>query len=315
MVIKEWLMAEQVKAHETIVSLVKAALAEFDAGADIALKVKVACTSACDLQGRKVKIIDQDAVAAKEIELVTFDGAANETDEFVVKAPNKPGGYLWTAVLPGQEKEGVLHEESSAPFSFIVKPHATSMAVWDVPSPIVFNTRFKLKVGVRCSAECNLTGKEVAIYDHEGAKVATGTLGDVPWSGTSALYWAEVELEAPGTEGCYAWEAKFPKPDLELPHEGASYAFAFGTARQPEHVVTVEVLDKATNTPIRHADVILHPYRDHTDERGMARLMVPKGEYELYVSGSDRKTFQTTVKVAGDVAIKAELLVAPDLGG
>ena len=90
-------MAEQVKAHETSVSLVKAALAELDAGADIALKVKVACTSACDLQGRKVKIIDQDAVAAKEIELVTFDGAANETDEFVVKAPNKPGGYLWTA--------------------------------------------------------------------------------------------------------------------------------------------------------------------------------------------------------------------------
>jgi len=301
----------KLQAHETSVSMVKAPRAELDGGTDMALKVKVSCSSACDLWGKIVKIITQDAAVAKEIVLVSFDDMANETGEFVVKTPFEPGEYTWTAVFPAQEKEGILHEESSAPFSFTVKPHAISITVWDVPSPIAFGDEFKIKVGVRCSAGCNLTGKEVAIHDYEGVKVATGTLGDVPWSGTSALYWAEVELEAPGTEGCYAWEAKFPKPDLELPHEGASYAFAFGTARQPEHVVTVEVLDKATNTPIRHADVILHPYRDHTDERGMARLMVPKGEYELYVSGSDRKTFQTTVKVASDVAVRAELLVAP----
>jgi hypothetical protein len=317
-IIKEWLVTgevktEEIQAHETSTSMVKAGPAQLDAGTDIALKVKVSCSSACDLRGKIVKIITQDA-AVKEIELVTFDGTVNETDEFVVKAPTQPGGYTWTAVFPAQEKEGILHKESSAPFSFIVKSHTTSIAVWDVPSPVAFGNEFKLKVGVRCSAECKLTGKDIEIYDHEGAKVATGTLGDVPWSGATALYWAEVELKAPSPEGYYTWEVKFPKPDLELPHEGASYNFGFGAARQPEHVVTVEVIDKDVKTPIKNAHILLHPhrgyvYRSRTDERGVARVNVPKGEYELCATKDEYETFQTTVEVAGDIAIKAELMV------
>ena len=291
--------------------MVTTAPAELYAGSDIALKVKVSCPSNCNLQGGKVTIAADDGAAIKEIELVLFDGAANETGEFVVEAPTKPGKYTWTAIFAAQDKPGILHEESSAPFSFVVKPHPTSLAVWDVPSPIVFDTRFKIKVGVQCSAQCNLAGRDVEIYDHAEAKVATGTLGDVRWSDTGALYWAEVELKAPGTDGHYAWEAKFPKPDLELPHESASYTFSFRTARQPEHVVTVEVLDKDTQTAIERAEVILHPYRGYTDERGMAMLMVPKGEYELYVSAAEKQTFQTTVKVASDIAVRAELLVPP----
>ncbi len=304
-------MTEEIQAHKTSASMVKMALAELDAGSDIALKIKVSCPSNCNLQGGKVRIADDAGAVVKEIELVSFDGSGNDTDEFVVKAPSKPGKHTWTAVFAAQEKAGILHEESSAPFSFIVEPHTTSMAVWDVPSPIVFNTKFKLKVGVHCSAECKLTGREIEIYDHQGAKVATGTLGDVPWSDTSALYWAEVELEALGTEGIYTWTVKFPKPDLELPHEEAAYTFGFRTVRQSEHVVTVEVIDKDTKTPIRNALVLLHPYRGYSDERGVARLRVPKGEYELYISASDMTTFQATAKVANDVAIKTELLVAP----
>ena len=311
----EEVKTEEVQAHETGTSMVKAALAELDAGADIALKVKVSCSSNCNLQGGKVRIADDQDAVVKEIELTDFDGTVNETDEFVVRAPIKPGGYTWTAVFPAQEKEGVLHEESSTPFSFIVKPHSTSMAVWDVPSPIAFNDKFKIKVGVKCSAECSLTGKKIEIYDHEGVKVATGTLGDVPWSGATALSCAEVGLKAPGTEGYYRWTVKFPEPDLELPHEGAAYPFAFVTARQPEHVVTVEVIDKHTKTPIKGAHVLLHPYRGYTDERGVARVRVPKGEYELYVSKDDYKEFQTTIEVAGDVTVKAEMIFFPDSGG
>jgi hypothetical protein len=73
----------------------------------------------------------------------------------------------------------------------------------------------------------------------------------------------------------------------------------------------VEVIAKATNTPINRAEVILHPYRDYTDDRGRARLMVPKGEYALYVSAAEMQTFQTSIKVSSDVTIGAELLVAP----
>ena len=120
---------------------------------------------------------------------------------------------------------------------------------------------------------------------------------------------------APGTEGYYGLEARFLRPGLRLPHGEAAYSFGFKTARPPEHVVTVEVIDKASQTPITNADVLLYPYRGSTDKSGVARVSVSKGEHEVLVSAHDKQTFQTTVNVAGDMAIKAELLVRCAPGG
>jgi len=308
--------ADQLRAHETSCVL-EGPPAEIDAGSEIALRISVSCPEECNLQGNNVRIADGEGAVVKEIELVLFDGTVNETDEFVVEAPTKLGEYTWTAEFPAQVRQGTLHEESSASFSFISKPHTTSMAVWDIPCAIVFNDKFKLKVGVRCSAECRLTDKEIEIYDHEGAKVATGSLGDVPWSDTTALYWAEIELEAPGAEGCYTWTVEFPKPDLEPPHEGAAYTFAFRTTRPPDHVVTVEVIDKETKAPIKNAQVTLHScgttYRNHTDDAGVTRVSVLKGKCALFVFKSDYKHFQSTIEVAGDATVKVELYFWPEV--
>jgi hypothetical protein len=298
------------EGHHLTVSMVDPP-AEVNAGSSVALQSRVSCASRCDLRGKVVRIIAQDAVVVQEIYLTQFYGI-NETDVIIVKAPTEPGEYTWTALFPAQEKGGVVHQESSAPFSFVVMPHhATSLAVWDVPSAIPAGERFTMKVGVKCSADCELADKQIEIYDHEGGRVATKKLGDAPWAGTGTLYWTEVQLESPGTEGYYRWTAKFPEPDLELPHGEASHTFGFTTVGPPEHVVTVEVTHKDTKAPIKNADVLLHPYRGRTDESGMATLVVPKGEYELYVSKNKFETFQTTVKAASDVAVKAELLLAP----
>lgn len=306
-------MAEEAQAHETNTHMIQLIPAEVDAGADIGLKVRLSCPHGCDLRGSIVRIVAQDAAVVKEIELIEFDETVNETEEFVVKAPIEPGEYTWTAVFPAQEKEGILHEESSAPLSFTVKPHTTSMAVWDMPSPVAFNAKLKIKVGVKCSAGCKLTDQGIEIYDHEGQKAATATLGGVPWPETSALYWTEVELDAPSVEGYYTLTAKFPKPDLELPHQEASHTFGFRTGKPAEHMVTVKVIDKDTKAPLKSAHVSLHPYRGYTDERGVTKLEVPKGEYELYVSkDDDYMTFQTTVEITDDASIKAELLFFPD---
>ena len=335
-------MTEQVQLHQTNLEMIQSAPPKVDAGTDLALKVKVACPSKCKLQGNQVRIIDDEGVVLKEIELTGFDGTGNATDEFVVKAPIKPGEYTWTAVFPApaareespaaddeahneeqistggsqSETEGVSHEESSVPFSFIVEPHATSMAVWDVPFPIVVNAKFKLKVGVKCSVDCKLTGKEVEIYDQDGGRIATGTLGDVPWSGTTGLYWAEVEILAPGGEGFCKWDVKFPKPDLPLAHEGAASSIASRTAKPPEHMVTVEVIDKDKKIPLEYAAVALHSsgttYRENTDEGGVAKLNVPKGEYELLVALAEYMEFRmATYEVAGDAIVKVELSLIP----
>jgi hypothetical protein len=307
------MVTEEVQAHETRIEMVKPSPPEVNTGADIALRVQVSCPECCDLRGGIARIVLQDAAVVKETELTQFDGRVNETEDFVVKAPIEPGEYIWTAVFPLQQNEGVLHEESSAPFSFTVKPHATSIAVWDVPSPIAFSDKFSIKVGARCSAGCSLEGHKIEIYDHEAEEVATDTLGETVWPGTSALYWAEMELEAPGVEGYHSWTVKFPKPDLALPHEEASYRFGFTTTKPPEHVVTVDVIAQDTKSPIKNAHVVLrpqsgYPYRIYTDEGGVAKLEVPKGEYTLHASkGDDYERFQTMVEITDDASIKVEL--------
>jgi hypothetical protein len=309
-------MTKDVQSHQTSTEMTRQAPSEVDAGTDIGLMVKVSCSSACDLRGGTVRVVAQDGTVAKETPLTSFEEGMNETDEFTVKAPVELGECTWSVVFPSQEVGGVLHEESSTPISFAVKPHSTSIAVWDVPSPIPFGHKFKIKVGVKCSAECNLADQTVAVFGPRGRKVATGALGNVPWRDTSALYWTEVKLEAPEVQGYYRWRVKFRKPELELPHKDASYYFGFTTARPPEHLVTVEVVDKDQKTPIKNAMVTLHSpgttYRNRADDAGIARLSVPRGDYKLYVGKFSYKDFESATQVAADADVKVELKFWPD---
>jgi hypothetical protein len=257
----------------------------------------------------------QDAVL-KQIELTTFDEAVNGTDEFTLQAPAEPGEYAWTAVYAAQEKEDTLHETSSTSFSFVVKPHTISLSSWDAPFPAVLGSRFTLKVGARCAAGCRLAGERVEVYDQQGARVAAGTLGDELWQGTDALYWAELELRAPDEEGLHKWELKCPKPGLEPTHEESAHTFAFRTARPPEHVATIEIISQDIKTPIEKAAVSLYSraasYRGFSDNTGVARVSVPKGEYNLAVVAHDYKEWESTVEVASDVSVKVELSFWPE---
>ncbi len=298
---------EKVNSHQIAIDIAKDLPFEVNPGVFIILKVKVSCSSACNLKSKIVKIIDQDGLVVKEARLVIPSGAACETDPVVVKVPITPGQYTWTAVFPEQENEGVLHQEVSVPFTFRVNPHhATSMTIWDVASPAVVSTKFTLKIGVKCSADCKLTNKEIEIYDEEGAKAATEKLSDVPWPDTG-LYWTEVELKAPDTEGCYTWQVKFPKTDIEITHLESCTSFGFVVVNPPDCTVTVEVIDKETRSPISKASISLHPYRTKTDENGRARLDVAKGEYQLYVTGTDYEMFKKNIIVKDNLNIESEL--------
>jgi len=333
----------QVEEHNISLSLVKAPPDEVKAGADMVLQVSVSCSLACDLKGKTLRIMDKEEVLVDNIELTEFDGTANQTGEFVVEAPIVPGEYTWTAVFLPQGEEEALHEECSTPFTFIVKAHTTSMAVWGVPSPVELESDFKIKAGVKCSAECSLAGKAIEIYDQDGTKVATGTLSDVPYSDKVDLCWAEVELKAPGTEGLYKWQVKFPEPNLEIPHDETCHTFGFTTVRPAECELTVEVINKDTDTPIKNAWVILRPnlYRGCTDENGVVKIGLTKGECTLKVFASERAPiginydlggvplitggmefmlyvpeankdnmlpFKETVKIEGDTTIRVELI-------
>jgi hypothetical protein len=282
-----------------------------DAGAEMTLQGKVSCSPACDLRGHTLLVKDQAGADAGSVELTVFDGKTNETSELVVKAPVEPGGYTWLAVCPAVVKAGVSYIEASTPISFTVKPHTTNVVAWDMPSVLVVGERFRIKVGIKCSNECHLTNRDFGIYDHEETQVATGTLPGDLWPGTTGLYVAEVELEAPAAEGLYTWSVKGPGSDVGIPHAESSTSFGVRVVSHPEYLVTVETVDKDSQTPVRGARVVMHPYKAVTDERGVAQVRVAKGAYKLFVSQTSYLTFGLPVEVTADMTARAELYLEP----
>jgi hypothetical protein len=192
------------------------------------------------------------------------------------------------------------------------KPHAASVSVWGMPPVIAAGERFRLKVGIKCSAGCNLTGRPFGIFDHEGAQVGSGNLLDEIWPGTNAVHFSEVEAQAPLTTGDYQWWVETPASDSGVPHAAATSAFTIKVVSPPDHEVTVAAFDSETQAPIEGVHVLLHPYRALTDERGVATVKVAKGSYRLFVSGFNYIAHQDIIDVTADVTTRAELTAEPE---
>ena len=282
--------------------------AEVDAGSELALTGRVSCSPATDLRGRTLLIQDDTGATVQRIELTEFDGEANATDACVVEAPVSPGTHTWCCVLASDDHEAGAQPES-VQFSFTVKPHETSVLVWGAPPAIEPGEKFHLKVGVKCSSGCPPEGWTVAIMDHAGKKQAVATLNDEPWAGTAGLYYADVDLSGPGEEGLYSWEAEALASGLDNPHTQPVAEFSVRVVPSPECVVTVKAIDGESQAPVAGAKVVVHPYSAWTDERGVAEVRIPKGQYRLFVSGKSYFPFRRDGTVEADMTIEAELTV------
>jgi hypothetical protein len=190
--------------------------------------------------------------------------------------------------------------------------HTTSIAVWDVPSPVVTGRSFRVKVGVKCSAMCRLAGQRIEVCDEGGTPIGEAVLADIPWPGTSGLYVADVRLAAPATEGTLAWSARFAAVVPESPHEESSAIFSMRIARPPEHRVTVHVTDKDTAAPLEGVEVRLGIYRASTDAQGLAYLEVPGGAYSLDAWTVGYETLSRTVEADKDLTIQIEVRTSPE---
>ena len=198
-------------------------------------------------------------------------------------------------------------------------PHATSIAVWGVSSPVLVKRRFAATVGVKCSAGCPLPGRRIIVRNEAGADVGHGQVGETPEPGTSALYAARVTLEAPAAEGVHTWTVMFdgaepdsvPPPDATPArepapgHANATATFGFRAMDPPEHRVTVTVLDRDTETRLAGAEVHVGIYRATTDASGEAQVEVHPGSYDLYVRKAGYKPHAASVPVvSGDVTLR-----------
>ena len=239
-------------------------------------------------------------------------GHENQVEDIQLRAPPQVGEAVWSILFPRCEVGGVIHEQSSLTVKSDTTPHRTSVAVWDVPSPAVIRSPFTVKVGVQCSALCQLTGQLVQVRDEAGTEVGEGRLGETPWPGTDALYEVTVALTAPDREGMFSWSVRFGATEPGLPHRESSATFTFRTARPAEHSVAVQVVQEETKDPLESADVRLGIYRARTDERGLVSLEVPKGTYEVDAWKAGFETVPQTVEVTGDVTLQVVARPVPE---
>ncbi len=280
---------------------------EVDAAAELTLKARVSCSPVLDLRGQALLIKDHSGVMIGSATLVEFNGDINETDGIVLKAPAKLGTHSWSVVCPARLTDGISYEEIAVPFCITVKPHATRIVVWDVPSAVVVGEKFHLKVGLKCSSGCPAAGREFAICDSKGTHVATGAVGSDLWRSSTTLHFAEVEVTAPITEGHHLWQVNVPASAMEIPHEQRSDSFAVRSVPPPDCLVRVEVIDNEERTPLNGASVVMHPYRAVTDDRGMAEIGMARGQYRLQVSRSKHLASSRSIEVTGDVTTRVEL--------
>ncbi|MEE8439543.1 MAG: hypothetical protein V3S07_08130 [Micropepsaceae bacterium] len=288
-----------------------------DAGAEMTLRAQTACTPSCDLRGHNLLLTDESGAEMGRLVLTEFDGERNESAALVVKAPLAIGDYVWSAFSPAIDKDGVSFDEASQAFSFNVKAHATRVLAWGAPSSIVAGEKFKMKIGIKCSSECQFANKDFAIYDHEGAEIASGVLSNDLWPGTIGLYYAEVELESPSSAGLYHWSAKAAGMDAagvgsEMPHLEGETNFSIRVVDPPEVLVTIEAIDKISREPLAGARVALHPYKAVSNERGIAEIRVAKGAYTLFVAQTGYLTLGLPVDVTADMTASAELDLEPE---
>ena len=199
-------------------------------------------------------------------------------------------------------KKSSNHEGEAVPAE-----HVLELTVWDVPPTTVAGERFAVSIGARCSAGCDLGGRELEIFDEQGSRAGTVTLGHEIWPGTEALYFAEVEATAPLEAGSHRWEAKITGWEAELPHAAGSFPLFVRVVSSPDCEVTVRAVDREKQTPIAGARVVMHPYRAMTDDNGIAKIRVARGQYDILVSGSRYLQACASVEVTTDMKTSAEL--------
>ena len=313
------------RAQTIELELFEALPAEIDMGAPFSLVVALTAKASCDLAGTAYKVLQgEETVAAGILPAVTrFDPDSKDYDplngpvdkrdnlRIALRAPREIGTFQWTLVLPERELDGIALAESVLAFSFSTGQHRTSLAAWDVPSPVVAGEKFSVKIGAKCTACCPLNGRQVELRDEKGGLMAVGHFRETVWPGTEGLYWTELEVIAPGYEGLHNCSVTFSAQDHALPHQGASAALSFVTVEPGRHRVCVAIVERETGAPIAEAQVRLGYYRSASDESGIARFTAPSGKHRLFVWKADFSVPEQEVDVEHDLDLIVEAEALP----
>ena len=189
--------------------------------------------------------------------------------------------------------------------------YAISLAVWDVPMPVVAGERFSIKVGAKAMSSRKLAGCRVEVCDAAGAVAASGTLGDEPWAGTEALYWAALGVPAPAQQQLAEYSVRL------VPHHAGSDTavatrFNVAAAAKPEHRLTVKVTERDTAAALAGVEIRLGPFHARTDQTGRAELHLCKGDYQLQLWRTAHIAPPQPISIKGDLSIELTMVHVPE---
>lgn len=232
--------------------------------------------------------------------------------DFNLRAPEEIGKYRWDLIVSSAPERGSGPIEGRLLLAFATVPHSTSLAVWDIPSPVIRGARFEIKIGGKCSASCRLAGSTLVVRDEAGRVVGKAALGDETLPETTGLYWTSLALRAPNRLKLNAWSASFSPSGLKPAHAETISGFSFVTVAKPEHAVFVKVLNKETKAPIANAQVRLGLYRAVTNAKGAARVNVASGDYPLVVTRAGYEMPEQNIHVSKDVRVRVTAQELPE---
>src|SRR5262249_47480292 len=236
----------------------------------------------------------------------------NDSGEVALRIPPKVGAQSFTIAFAPHEAADIRHEPCALSLTINSIPHGTSLAVWDIPSPIVKGQRSNRKGGAKSAASAGRRGLEIAVIDKGRTVGALGGLRDAHWPETTALFGEEVDWPAPAEEGLRKWSVRFAAEGLALPHDGTAAEFSAMVARPPEHCLTVKVVEQKSKEPIADVQVRLGPFRGTTGPTGVAEVMMPKGTYDLHVWKAAYEAPAQSIEIKGDLSVQVEAVFVPE---
>jgi hypothetical protein len=186
--------------------------------------------------------------------------------------------------------------------------HTISLAVWDVPMPVVAGEKFAIKVGAKALSRRVLTGGRVEVSDATGAVVASGALGDALLAGTEALYWTALEVPAPRDRDVADYSVRLQPAS----HDAVPTRFSIAIAAKPAYTLTVTVTERDTKAALEGVEIRVGPFHARTDKAGRAELRVSRGDFQLQLWRTAHIAEPQPVRVGRDDSLELAMVHVPE---
>jgi len=189
-----------------------------------------------------------------------------------------------------------------------INPDTISIAVWDVPMPVVAGGRFSIHAGAKSAAGRTLANARLEVVDATGAVVAAGALGGEPLAGTEALYCARLDLPAPAEPAVADYTVRIAGRDADA----KATRFSVVAAEKPEHTLTVSVTEQDSKAALAGVEIRIGPFHARTDKTGQAQLRVCRGAYRLELWRTAHAAPPRPITIDRDTSLDLSMVHVPE---